>query len=698
MDDARSPTKVDMRYVLAALVLAGFAGLGCPAAGTPNQTATAAGAGAGQGSATGSPQGTPANAAAGTPAAGAATGGPALTPPDQVKPERRVYAYLDGHRRVMDIDEARAHGFTVVDLGDDWVPYIFWSKSPGGEDFKLNTYQYNYVALANDQINVDGAKLRRNSKNYLEVYGIPPSIGVVRKRFLADEKKDCYKSLDSAFFKQYYGPVKAADARSSKYFKRRYRRARLNFKRALRRARVGTVDELLAIPKYAKTARRYRRNKWRYEAIKQMQKRLVCEGMFKRRRPRVKWGVVNWATRIALRKFERKHNVYGWGMIFQRTATALGRTHREANYESLRRVIAERIVSATGILEDGSVRGSYVGEDGQRHRVGNLVKQFADVALKQMGLTDADKAREWITKHSAAEFKHMFVAVKLPKLPEYYSNNMDFQVVINRGDVWYELPFNDKGKRKRQPRGRMPRFHLYVKYKGQRIPLVRWRTTIGGWNKEMRHGEEYYKYKISDVGKRIWRNIVAGPAWVPPKKTPPSDLVKYRYVAGRAQRVVAQSTFGPGYASAYGLAAAYHIEKRSRRDNQIRTHGSVNYMSIRGSYSHGCHRLYNFAAVRLFSFILRHRPFTRVGQRKIGYRNRFEHKGEEFQINLHTRGYFYELTPPVPVNVLKGRIRGKRKEPHDKYVKKPGKVYQSDVQQQGGGAKRKGSMSQEQPL
>ena len=48
-------------------------------------------------------------------------------------------------------------------------------------------------------------------------------------------------------------------------------------------------------------------------------------------------------------------------------------------------------------------------------------------------------------------------------------------------------------------------------------------------------------------------------------------------------------------------------------DNGIRTHGSFDYMSLRGRFSHGCHRLYNQLAMRLFSFVLDHRRSRVVG-------------------------------------------------------------------------------------
>ena len=268
--------------------------------------------------------------------------------------------------------------------------------------------------------------------------------------------------------------------------------------------------------------------------------------------------------------------------------------------------------------------------------------------------------------------------LKGPPLSSRRRNQPSIAARSGSGGGFTPASAKQKGQRKSQPRGRMPHLTLFTHWNDQTIPLVRWQTTIGGWQPEMRHDQEYYKYKISDVGPRVWKNIVAGPVWVPPPNTPSRDLVKIRPVKSQTQPIVAHQAFGPGYASAYGLVAAFHVTK-SGHDNQVRTHGSVNYMSILSSFSHGCHRLFNYRAVRLFSFVLRHRSFTRVGQSKIGYSNRFEHKGEEFHANLNTRGYYYELKPPVPVNVLEGNIRGEAQEPIADYIKKPNLTYEEDL-------------------
>ena len=213
----------------------------------------------------------------------------------------------------------------------------------------------------------------------------------------------------------------------------------------------------------------------------------------------------------------------------------------------------------------------------------------------------------------------------------------------------------------------------------QKIPLVHWRTTIGSWRSEMYNGSEHYKYKESDVGDRVWKEIVAAPVWIPPATTPPRELVRRKWKDGKLRTVVNYNEFGPSYTSAYGLVAAYHVKEiknpdgtlKADFDNGIRTHGSVDYMSILRRYSHGCHRLYNMSAVRLFSFVLAHREFTREGQIKLGFGREILHEGNSYKLSLKTRGYRYQLPEPIPVHVLEGRIRGDRKSPVDGYIPKP---------------------------
>jgi hypothetical protein len=98
-------------------------------------------------------------------------------------------------------------------------------------------------------------------------------------------------------------------------------------------------------------------------------------------------------------------------------------------------------------------------------------------------------------------------------------------------------------------------------------------------------------------------------------------------------------------------------------DNGIGTHGSASVTSIVNGSSHGCHRLYNQLAVRLGDFLLHHREHAVRGEQPERYRRFVFHNDESFKAAIDTRGFLYELTPPVPVNVLKGNILSPRKVP-----------------------------------
>jgi hypothetical protein len=319
---------------------------------------------------------------------------------------------------------------------------------------------------------------------------------------------------------------------------------------------------------------------------------------------------------------------------------------------------------------------------GKSFEVRNLVDELTASATQQLGLDTQEAALAFFKRHRAADFRHMRIAVRLPALPEYYGPDMDLAIVIDRGDVWYELPWDEEGVRHPQPRRRYPSFHLNLRYNNQRIPLVRWRTTIGGWRAEQASdGYEYFRYKGSDVGSRVIRQVVSGPVWIAPESTPIRSLLKMKDVRGSWQRVVNYDELGPGYLSAYGLVAGYFVQPgrngRSDWDNGIRAHGSSNYLSIYSSegYSHGCHRLPNHLAIRLYSFILRHRPMRALGDQGMGFARQFLAKDQVYEIRLPSRGYAYQLEPPLPVEVLEGNIRGKLKKPVTTYVPKPGITY-----------------------
>ena len=154
--------------------------------------------------------------------------------------------------------------------------------------------------------------------------------------------------------------------------------------------------------------------------------------------------------------------------------------------------------------------------------------------------------------------------------------------------------------------------------------------------------------------------------------------------AGTYARVTNYDETGPGYLSAYGLVAAIHEEMRKGPDgarffdNGIRTHGSFDYLSLRGRFSHGCHRLYNQLAMRLFSFVLDHRRSRVTGPvaARLPARVLFEGRGVR-DAAADPRLSTASSQPPIPVEVLEGRIKGTLTKPIAGYVPKPGVKYVS---------------------
>jgi hypothetical protein len=637
----------------------------------------------------------------------------------------------DGPRRDT-VEAAKQNHLLVVDLSDGWAPFLFSDSDGAGKPSKPNRYRSTFIALANDSVTQDElflqspagraavlssvpaarrssdpnqlspdeqraldrawAELRRErSPGFLEVYGIPPTLSVLARRVQADSGKDCYDDVD----------VEALRAAQFEISFQSQEQSRAEYSRALDDAtraaeRLGALGEdaarLTAEETAAKLAavdpalsERYRAGQARLRAVAAVQHRLVCEGLLvpERFTP----GAFDLATHRALAEFERKNDIFGWGFVSGETREALQQQPGALHFETLKRILAERVADAAGILEDGSVaKGgdspTYVDEAGLRRPVPNLIGEFVDALLAAMNIATPQDLEAFLGAQNLETFSTLRVAYAPPPLPPYYASFMELSAEIDRGDVWYDAPFGAGGVPLAQRRLRYPTFTLYATWREQRIPLVRWRTTIGSWRSELgADGRIYLKYKNSDVGPRVWKNIVAAPVWLPPDRTPGRDLVT-RKVLDRRQGpvpVVNTEVMGPGFASAYGLAMAIHLQRLpdgSLFDNQIRTHGSVDYTSIARRFSHGCHRLVNNRAVRLFDFVLRHRKYARLGDRRLGDRKRgFYYQGRRYEYSLTTRGYYYDLRPPVPITVLEGHVLGTAKEPIRQLVRKPGVDY-----------------------
>jgi hypothetical protein len=619
-----------------------------------------------------------------------------------------TYSYDKGVAKKTTVAEARAAGLLDVDLGDAWAPFIFQDSSGRADDApKPNGYRETFLALANEKVNADGQPAKPGEHNYLEVFGIPPTLGVLARRIeedVAPAREACYDRVDRVALEQWTGNVGFLDRdRSKREYLEALRDADWVRKETEARAvaaadggapapQVQTAEQVLAAlradPKGRGRADRYLRGQARLRAVRALQARMVCDGLLGPNSDRHKYveGQYDLPTHEALAVWERKNDIFGWGMLGGETLGALLEPERALLLDDFRRVLAERVADAAGVVEDGSINQArrknpptFKDEAGVVHEVPNVIGDQVRALMTAIGVSTTEDMVAFLRAHGAG-LSTLHVAFAPAPLPGYYAADpMELSVEIDRGDVWYDVPFDGRGRPMVQRRDHYPHLTLFTHWRGQKIPLCWWRTTIGSWRSEVHaDGHVYMKYKNSDVGPRVWKNIVAAPVWVPPDGTPAKDLLTRKVLDRNVGPVTVVNTdvMGPGFQSAYGLVLAIHIDpKRGGFDNQIRTHGSDDYTSIARRFSHGCHRLVNNRAVRMYDFVLRHRRFRRLGNVPISLKRRFEVDKQPYRYELKTRGYYYELDEPVPVNVLEGRIMGEVKKPITAYVRKPGVDY-----------------------
>ena len=593
---------------------------------------------------------------------------------NDLAPDQRALLVVNGAARWVDAKAIESVGYTLVDLRDDWTPAIFAEEhTPDGVPLP-NRYRRVLIGLSNDQLDEDGEPLAPGQKNYLELYGAFPSFSVLRERFVKDAQHPCddpesATALEAVETVSYVAPddIRKDELKIARFTK--------ELETARKAAKLATIQELAqAKPEFAARLALVEKRPKEKLALAAVEKRLECEGILTPE-SKHKRGIYDEPMRLAVRSFQQKHMIYEQNYLRKKTMDALVRPLVDNDYDAVVRGLRERVVSAAGVIEDGT--GGTAKNPGL-----NLVEEYTQATVQQLGLTDAAAALKFFEQHPAEDFKTLRVAIKLPPRPAYYSEHMDLSIVVDRGDVWYDLPIDSQGRFNPFGRKRFPSLTLYTTHEGKKIALARWRTTIGSWRAEQApDGYEYFRYKGSDVGPRVIRQIVSGPVWIAPTSTPTRSLVKGKIVNGKWQKIVNYDELGPGYLSAYGLVAGYFVVPgppgKPDWDNGVRAHGSSDYLSIYSpaGYSHGCHRLPNHIAIRMYSFIIGHRNKQIAGDQPLNFQRQFLQGERVYEIRIPSRGFAYYLDPPVPVNVLEGEIRGNAKKPILGYVQKPGEEY-----------------------
>lgn len=559
-------------------------------------------------------------------------------------------------------EQARAAGLTLIDLDDDWAPYpLAGAASERGQT--PPAYRDTYVQLADERFGDDALAA---ADRHLELYGVEPSLRVVLAAMDDEARHACHDQVEDESLASLANTLRMEEPAGAAARVRDLERRRVRVDMLLRRHGLAAPDQLAALGEgEARALEQYQQAEAVDRAIRAAQAHLVCERLLPAKTRR---GVFGSETARALAVYQRRHWIVAAGELDGDTQAALLADSRELDLRLALRVLRQRVADAAGLIEDGSARGEWGTVLGRRldpaelrfdagyaplaDGAADLVSPATEAAARALGWHDFASTRDSL--RALLDAAPTPIAVRLPRPPAYHGSAMALRAVIHCSGAAREEDGDSQVARPRRPV-----LELYARTGEREIALVRWPTTLGGWKPErLADGAIVRRHKASDVGPRVWRDLVAAPVWFAPASTPDDELLGVR----DGRWTVKEDLVGPGYRSAYGLMMLVHHEQVDHGDHVhmidhgIRTHGSVSYRSILSGDSHGCHRLYNHQALLLAAFLLRHRDYAVRGPIEETYVRRVAGHGGRRVVARDQRGYLYELTPPVPVDVRAGSV------------------------------------------
>jgi hypothetical protein len=582
-------------------------------------------------------------------------------------------------------DNAKRDGLTPLDLSDEWLPYIFSETAEKPQP--LRPY---LIDLANGRTGKGGAYAKAREDRFFEAFGITPSLNYLRRR-LADKKRHaCHERVKD-------GVLEELSAKNVIPAEELEKVPNPDPATAKETPMITTGRTISPRPLTAQEKR----------AVVAMQSHLRCEDLLP---GKANIGRMDMRTADALKIYQHLQMIADSGAIDAATRAALLGDTREQDFRAILRALRERVVDATGLLEDGSalgvqgqVQGRVIDNDeflpvpvsGAKPEAPvavdpsakvvpapDLIAAATQAASQALGWTSPDAvlasalvapppAKNGTRGKKAAPKKGALlpllpaVALKLPPLPSYHGPKMELRAEIDRGEVVLARPKLDKDghKKWKPPVADRPTLTLYAKAGDHEVALGRWPTTIGGWKTfEKSDGTMALKYKESVTGDALWPEILATPTWHPAAGMPTRRLLVKRGDTWEPKTQI----IGPGYRAAYGLVAIVHhqIEGYDEQgnpqlvDHRIRTHGTPGYRSVKRGESNGCHRMHNYVVLRMAGFIVKHHENVRDGLVPEDYVRNLTYKGQKVALESETKGYRFKLTPPLKVTVLDGEVKG----------------------------------------
>ena len=449
-------------------------------------------------------------------------------------------------------ENASRDGLTVVNLSDDWLPYIF-SEEPE----KPQPLRPYLIDLANGRMRGGSNYARAREDRYFEAFGIFPSLNLVRRRLADSKRHACHEKVKDGVL---YGIVTQERHPAGNAGEGPEPRPRDGRRTAHDSDRA---DDLAAtLDRDGKAGRDRDAGPPALRRVAARRGQNSSDGSPDGRGPA---GL----PAPAHARGQREHR--------SRTRTALLGDSREHDFRALLRALRERVVDATGLLEDGSALGvlgevqgrqldsaefrplpveaatkqaqpaaaksraepaGSAGSGASREGMGtlpgfpseqpgkitgapDLIAAATQAASQALGWTSPEavlastlvapptapsSSRKSARKTAAPKAPAPLpaaVAIRLPSLPPYHGPKMDLRAEIDRGEVVLKRPALDKdGKKKwHPPVSDRPTLTLYARVGDREVALCRWPTTIGGWKTiQQSDGSMALKYKASVTG------------------------------------------------------------------------------------------------------------------------------------------------------------------------------------------------------
>lgn len=260
---------------------------------------------------------------------------PVAQPPAPAAPAASPIPVVEGGRVVGQTTPERAQkdGLTVIDLSDDWLPVVF-SETPD----KPQPLRPYLLDLANGRMRGDKAYARPREDRYFEAFGVFPSLNLVRRRLASSKRHACHdrvkdKALEELPPRNVIPPEEPEKVPNPDPAK------------AAETPMVLTGRTISPRPLTPAEKR----------AVIAMQAHLRCEDLLS---GKATPGRMDRRTVAGLQIYQRLLMLADSGRVDLDTRTALLADSREHDFRALLRALRERVVDATGLLEDGSALGA----------------------------------------------------------------------------------------------------------------------------------------------------------------------------------------------------------------------------------------------------------------------------------------------------------------------------------------------------